>query len=598
MKNIFLPTILLLSTLLSLLSIPLPGQDKPTSPQAKEEDDNAPKESTVDEVWSELKKKYGIEKHDGYVMSHDGKKYSKRSMSSFEQIFNSDSLEKPFGKPFFPEFTSFLSKAFDEAFDNLKIDSSLKSELQNLIAQRWVLLGSKKIHAFDSFKKEPLFHKLSLNNPKFEKAAKIFFGRVENFNKKYVRNRSPKKVMIVSSSGGGGGHLTPALAFKNYIEAAHPNLEVTLVDTVKLKTEQDVFFKFSGKLHGENIYDEIRQKEGNTPKFVAYLAIRNELREYLPEETTKNLHQAVEQYKPDVIFSFTDLFFDLGYFFDVPFVYVETNYSDPGAQLLLDGRLVKIAVPSVDPEMFDNFDNTIPESLADKRKLFAAFKNGKIDWAAFNKEFDILWSFGFPVRDGIEPITDINKLKGIRNHFKARADSKIVSVVMGKNGTSLLRGIVQDLINSESKFASKVDVFVATGANTQIKREIDTLVGGLKGDNLRIISLEMLSAKQISELLNASEFVVSKPGGSTTAEVAAIGVPLIAPQFLPWEEGNLKYLERRGLGYRIDLNHISQEILSFVTRDIRSKVTHHPVLNWKDNFQKLCKDWLNTKASL
>lgn len=71
-----------------------------------------------------------------------------------------------------------------------------------------------------------------------------------------------------------------------------------------------------------------------------------------------------------------------------------------------------------------------------------------------------------------------------------------------------------------------IEVAVATGNNAELKRELEALAK-TTGDNIRLRPFGMLSAPQMRDLMRASDLSLTKPGGLTTAESVASGLPMV-----------------------------------------------------------------------
>src|SRR5699024_1165492 len=84
-----------------------------------------------------------------------------------------------------------------------------------------------------------------------------------------------------------------------------------------------------------------------------------------------------------------------------------------------------------------------------------------------------------------------------------------------------------------------LQVIAIAGRNVKIKERFDELVSSTNsGDTVKILSY----TNQVPELMSVADLVITKPGGLTTTESLASGLPLIVIDPLPGqEEENAKF---------------------------------------------------------
>ena len=91
-----------------------------------------------------------------------------------------------------------------------------------------------------------------------------------------------------------------------------------------------------------------------------------------------------------------------------------------------------------------------------------------------------------------------------------------------------------------------MQVIAVAGRNEKMKERFDTLVEETQSQNtVKILSF----TNQVPELMSVSDLVITKPGGLTTTESLASGLPLIIIDPLPGqEEENAEFIEKSGAG--------------------------------------------------
>lgn len=126
----------------------------------------------------------------------------------------------------------------------------------------------------------------------------------------------------------------------------------------------------------------------------------------------------------------------------------------------------------------------------------------------------------------------------------------------------------------------EIENIIKTLGNADMDLQIVSVTG--KNDRLRT-KLQLASMKNkvkvfgfidnISEVMAASDFIVTKPGGLTTAEVLAEGLPMIIVDPLPGQEDrNSEFLLNSGVAVKVrSIRHLIPQIKYLVTNETRLK---------------------------
>src|SRR5437016_1519367 len=115
----------------------------------------------------------------------------------------------------------------------------------------------------------------------------------------------------------------------------------------------------------------------------------------------------------------------------------------------------------------------------------------------------------------------------------------IVLVMGGGMGPVPLDEIILNL----DRCRLPLQVLAVTGRNQQMKSRVENLRGQVALD-LRVLGW----SDNIPELMAAADLLITKPGGLTTAEAMAMGLPMVLTHPIPGpEERNLDYLTRQGV---------------------------------------------------
>ena len=93
-----------------------------------------------------------------------------------------------------------------------------------------------------------------------------------------------------------------------------------------------------------------------------------------------------------------------------------------------------------------------------------------------------------------------------------------------------------------------VQLVIVTGTNHKVYKWLKRIE---KRTNKKIIAYSFVD--HIDELMELATVVVSKPGGLTTSEVLAKGVPMVIVQPIPGQETyNTNFLLKKGIAVKVD----------------------------------------------
>lgn len=154
---------------------------------------------------------------------------------------------------------------------------------------------------------------------------------------------------------------------------------------------------------------------------------------------------------------------------------------------------------------------------------------------------------------------------------------------MGKSKTyDLLRTLAKDFDN--------LQVVAISGRNLKMKRSFEYLVEQEhKQDCIKVLDY----TTKVPELMSISDLVITKPGGLTTSESLASGLPIIVINPIPGqEEENASFLEDKGVAIwikkRDDVSKILRDLFSSPDRMQKMKVNAR-LLAKKNSSKDICK---------
>ncbi|MEB3102889.1 MGDG synthase family glycosyltransferase [Ferviditalea candida] len=115
-------------------------------------------------------------------------------------------------------------------------------------------------------------------------------------------------------------------------------------------------------------------------------------------------------------------------------------------------------------------------------------------------------------------------------------------------GGGLGLGGIRELAYSLVKWKERVQIIICTGNNDNLRLHLQH---DKQFHHPNIVILGFVD--NIDKLLDASDLLITKPGGLTCFESLSKGVPMLIFQPIPGhEERNCNYLEKRGLAVRMD----------------------------------------------
>lgn len=217
-----------------------------------------------------------------------------------------------------------------------------------------------------------------------------------------------------------------------------------------------------------------------------------------------------EEFKPDIIINTFPILsvpeFKKKNSIDIPVINVVTDYCCHS--LWLDNNVDKLYVAT------DDLKNKIKD---------------------LNYPLDKLVVSGIPVRE--EFYKELNK-KNILEKYSLNKDKKIILISAGAFG--LMKNL-KELCISLNQF-DNLQVVAVCGNNNELKKELDKL----SLNNLKTFGY----IDSIHELYKISSLMITKPGGITLSEAAAVKLPLILYKPVSGQEmENARFFERKGAAF-------------------------------------------------
>jgi len=153
---------------------------------------------------------------------------------------------------------------------------------------------------------------------------------------------------------------------------------------------------------------------------------------------------------------------------------------------------------------------------------------------------DIIYPYGIPIRQTF--------LKNNRLDPREKTDiAGTILLMAGSLGTKQMEKAFSSLL----KVREKIRIIVVCGNNAKIEKDIRNINSKEPSAN-KIVEIHGF-VNNISELMDMSDAIISKPGGLTSTEAIVKNIPMIIPFYYPGqEEENADYLVDGGMAIRVN----------------------------------------------
>ena len=368
------------------------------------------------------------------------------------------------------------------------------------------------------------------------------------------------KILIFYGSYG-GGHLSAARNIKDYIESNYPNSEIMLVDCIEyinkmLNTVTTKAYNSVSK-NARWIWKQIYYGTENGSLSKISNSIINVM--------AYKLNKLIQDFNPNLIIS-THFFSSQMCAFlkekrkiDCKIATILTDYA-PHSQWLVYHEFINYYFVAHEGMRENLIDRGI-----DKSKIFVT---------------------GIPLSNRFLLHYDKKKILG---EYNLNSDKKTILFFaggefgFGKDKTfNMLRSIIDNF--------PYLQIIAIAGRNVKMKERFDELVSETNsGDSVKILSY----TTQVPELMSVSDLVITKPGGLTTTESLASGLPLIIIDPLPGqEEENAKFVESHKAGVWIKKDDNIEDILYNVFKipqTLRHMKIEAKLISKKNSTRDICK---------
>ena len=379
-----------------------------------------------------------------------------------------------------------------------------------------------------------------------------------------------KKVLIFYASYG-GGHLSAAKSIKSFIDDNYNDVETLMVDCVKYVDK--VFEKITTSAYKEmaikapwawkKVYDNAQSG--------LLCKVSNDANKMM----SKKLLKLFDDFKPDIVISthpfssqMTTILKKKGKI-NCPLATILTDYA-PHEQWLVNTEYVDYIFVSND----NMKDLIIKNDNIPANKIFVT---GIPISNRFSEYFD---------KDNIYEQFGLSKTK-----------KTILFFAGGEYGLGKARTVAILDILAKSKY--DIQVIAIAGKNPKIENSFNKVViNNNKQDSIKVLPF----TDKVPELMAISDLVITKPGGLTTSESLASGLPIVVINPIPGqEEENAKFLEDSGVAIWIRKKTDPAKVINYILgneQKLNDMKQNAITLSRKKATENICEICLNRKGNI
>ena len=328
----------------------------------------------------------------------------------------------------------------------------------------------------------------------------------------------------------GGGHLSASRSIRDYIQSNYPDSEIMMVDCIeyinklfnKVTTKAYVDFSKNARWIWKQLY--YGSESGGLAR------ISNSINRIMAIK----LDKLIQEFCPTLIIS-------------------THPFSSQMCAILKQKGKLSCTLATVMTDYAPHNQWLVAHEFVDY--YFVAHEGMKEQLIERGVEPNKIYATGIPLSNRF--LLNYDKPK-ILQEYNLSPDKKTILFFcggeygFGKDKTfNRLKAIIDTFPN--------LQVIAIAGRNEKMKERFDALVEETNSQNtVKILSY----TNQVPELMSVSDLVITKPGGLTTTESLASGLPLIIIDPLPGqEEENADFIEKSGAGIWIKENDDIQNIL-------------------------------------
>lgn len=341
-----------------------------------------------------------------------------------------------------------------------------------------------------------------------------------------------KKILIFYGSYG-GGHLSAAKSIREYIENNFEDTQIEMVDCVEYVNK--AFNKVTTKA-----YEEFAKK---APEIWGFLYKNSEkgIISKLSSDSNKlmalKLEKLLQDFNPDYVIS-------------------THPFSSQMCAYLKKKNKVAFKLATIMTDYAPHEQWMVYPEYVDY--FFVAHFGMKEALMAKGIDPNKIFATGIPISNRF--LEHYNKNE-ILSEFGLNHNKKTILFFAGGE-FGLGKSTTIDILKSLAVDFENLQIVAIAGKNKNMKEHFEEIAGNISSGNL----IKVLAyTNKVPELMSVSDLVVTKPGGLTTTESLASGLPIIVINPIPGqEEENAEFLENSGAAIWIRKDDNVKEKLSYI----------------------------------
>ena len=324
-----------------------------------------------------------------------------------------------------------------------------------------------------------------------------------------------KKILIFYGSYG-GGHLSAARSIKEYIDVNYSNTETCMVDCIEYinKTLNKVTTKaYSGMAKNAHwVWKKVYYgaEDGTFAKF----------NDKAQKILSIKLNKLIRSYKPDLIIS-------------------THPFSSHMCAVLKKKKKINLKIATVLTDYAPHSQWLMYPAYIDY--FFVAHDGMRQTLLEKGIKENQIKVTGIPLSNRF--LAHYDKEKTLSEFGLSSEKRTILFFAGGEQGFG--KDKVYNMLKALIETFPNLQIVAISGKNEKIKQQFDELVEKNNShENVKILKY----TNKIPELMSVSDLVITKPGGLTTTESLASGLPIIVINPIPGqEEENAEFLEKNGV---------------------------------------------------
>lgn len=372
------------------------------------------------------------------------------------------------------------------------------------------------------------------------------------------------ETILIFYASYGGGHLSAAKSIQNYIVEKCENVDVEMIDCMK----------YINKPIEKLTTGAYREMAKKTPKLWGkiYSGSQKGLLSVISKDSNKlmakKLNKLIQERKPNLIIS-------------------THPFSSQMCSYLKKKGLINCRLATVMTDFAMHKQWLIGHEFTDY--FFVSNKNMKNDMVEYGVNANKIFVTGIPMSNRFFENFDNTK---IYEMFNLNPEKKVI-LFFGGGEFGLGKNQTIQVLKSFISLVPNYQIIAIAGKNEKMKEEFENLVNEYNASNrIRVLGF----TDKVPELMHIACLVVTKPGGLTTTETLACGLPMVIINPIPGqEEENAEFLVSNGVAIWIKKDDNLEDVISSLfSSDALEKMKENvKTLSKKNSTEQICKICLN-----